>query len=207
MSYGRSSGDFFEPILGWRIWRREAKRQVTIGTAAAEAAAVPDVEITAPDYTDPVIGWRIWRVVRCRGQYLLGSLFNRVAWFPESALDAQCFQSLIRSRAHHSPELKCHCGIYAAQRDTIDTSLLSQRSLRPLVVGRVYLWGNVIEAQAGWRASRGYPERIFVPRIGGQAKDDDLRMAEGLRSYGVPVSVVCVDSAPSLMPTLSALVD
>ena len=108
MSYGRSSGDFFEPILGWRIWRRDAKRQVTIGVAPAEAGATPDIALHAPDYTDPVLGWRIWRVVRCRGQYLLGSLFNRVAWFPEAALDAQCFQSIIRSRAHHSPDLKCH---------------------------------------------------------------------------------------------------
>ena len=207
MSSARSSGDFFEPILGWRIWRRDAKRQVTIGATVAEATVAPDVEIRAPDYTDPVVGWRIWRVVRCRGQYLLGSLFNRVAWFPETALEAQCFQSIIRSRAHRSPDLRCHCGIYAAQRDTIDAALLSQRSLRPLVIGRVNLWGNVLEAEHGWRASRGYPERIFVPRIGGPPKDDDLRIAEGLEAYGVPVSIVCVDTVASLLPTLSALID
>jgi hypothetical protein len=207
MSYGRSSGDFFEPILGWRIWRRDAKRQVTIGATDAQAAVAPDVEVRAPDYTDPVVGWRIWRVVRCRGQYLLGSLFNRVAWFPETALEAQCFQSIIRSRAHRSPDLRCHCGIYAAQRDTIDAGLLSQRSLRPLVIGRVNLWGDVLEAEYGWRASRGYPERIFVPRIGAPPKDEDYRIAEGLEAYGVPVSIVSVDSAGALLPTLSALID
>ncbi len=207
MTHGRTSGDFFEPVLGWRIWRRDAKRQVTIGAAAADATVAPSVGLGAPDYIEPVVGWRIWRVVRCRGQYLLGSLFNRVAWFPETALDAQCFQSIIRSRSHDAPSVKCHCGIYAAQRDTIDAALLGQRSLRPLVIGRVSLWGTVVEAESGWRASRGYPERIFVPRIGGPAKDEDYRIAAGLEAYGVPVSVVSVESVASVMPTLSALID
>ena len=207
MSQARSSADFFEPILGWRIWRRDAKRQVTIGAAAAEATVAPSVDVRAPDYIDPVLGWRIWRVVRCRRQYLLGSLFNRVAWFPESALEAQCFQSILRRRSHVAPDPKCHCGIYAAKADTIDTALLAQRSLRPLVIGRVYLWGNVVEAESGWRASRGYPERLFVPRIGGPARDDDYRIAAGLEAYGVSVSVVSVESAAAVLPTLTALID
>jgi hypothetical protein len=199
-----ASSDFFEPVIGWRIWRRSAKRHVTSGAAVAQAAAAHASSSGAPDYTDPVVGWRIWRVLRCNGQYVLGSLFNNVAWFPETRLDARCFQA-IRVRSHESPDPKCRCGIYAAHHDALDWGALSHRSLKRLVIGRVLLWGTVIEAEHGWRATHAYPERIFVPRVRGTFSDEEYRIADGLGAYGVPVARVHVESVDALLPTLAAL--
>jgi hypothetical protein len=179
---------------------------VTGGAVVADAAAAPAPREVAPDYSDPVLGWRVWRVVKCRGQYLLGSLFNNVAWFPETRLDAHCFQA-IHVRGHVSPDLKCRCGIYAAHHDNLEWASLSHRSLKRLVIGRVHLWGTVIEAEHGWRATYAYPERIFIPRVNGQFSDEDFRITEDLLAYRVPVEPVRVESAAALMPTLAALAD
>ncbi len=206
----RGRSDFFEPVRGWRVWRRGTKRYVSNGPLDAAAPAVrPDAtfaehEHAAPDYVDPVLGWRVWRVVRCKGRYLLASLFNNVVWMPGEALDARCF-AIIRLPRHSSPDLKCHCGVYAARRDAVDWELVGRRALTPLVVGRVSLWGPVVEAERGWRAEHGYPERLFVPCIRPSLRDREVRIAESLDAYGVPVKTVLVDRATALMSALDVL--
>ncbi len=209
-SRGRS--DFFEPVRGWRVWRRGAKRNVTGGPpqAAVAEAERPGAEATdgtwpaAPDYLEPVLGWRIWRVVKCKGRYVLASLFNNVVWVPGTALDARCF-AIVRLFGHRAPDEKCHCGIYAARREAIDWELLGRRALTPLAVGRVYLWGPVVEAERGWRAEHAYPERLFVPSIGQTLKERDHRIVEGLEAYGVPVRTILVEHASSLLPVIDVL--
>ena len=202
----RGRSDFFEPVRGWRVWRRGAKRHVSTvraGDPADHATPLGDGDV-APDYVDPVLGWRVWRVVKCKGQYLLASLFNNVVWVPGEALDARCF-AIIRLPRHTSPDLKCHCGVYAARREAIDWELIGRRALTPLVVGRVSLWGPVVEAERGWRAEHGYPERLFVPCIRPSLRDRDVRIAQSLDAYGVPVKTVLVDRAAALMPVLDVL--
>jgi hypothetical protein len=203
---GHGTGpDFYEPVPGWHIWRRSAKRHVS-GVPAAqvtEASPLGD-EPRAPDYVEPIVGWRVWRVVKCRDHYLLGSLTNNVAWFPATPLHAQCFQT-IRSSLHRSPSEKCHCGIYAARHEAIDWASVAYGGLKRLVVGRVFLWGEVIEAERGWRAARAYPERIFVPRIREPFNNEDFRIIDGLAAFGVPVEKVQVESKSALLPTLGLL--
>ena len=152
----------------------------------------------APDYVDPVLGWRVWRVVRCKGQYLLASLFNNVVWVPGEALDARCF-AIIRVPRHTSPDLKCHCGVYAARREAIDWDLIGRRALTPLVVGRVALWGPVVEAERGWRASFAYPRSLFVPFSGKGDPFDQFRLIAGLERYEIETELVDLGSlAPKL---------
>jgi hypothetical protein len=199
--------DFYEPVPGWHIWRWSAKRHLggrgVPGTDVPRASP-PGDDQRAPDFVEPIVGWRVWRVMKCRDHYLLGSLFNNVAWFPATPLHAQCFQR-IRSSLHRSPGEKCHCGIYAARPEAIEWASVAQRGLKPLVVGRVYLWGEVIEAERGWRAARAYPERIFVPRIREPFEDADFRIVDGLAAFGVPVEKVHVESKSALLPTLGIL--
>jgi len=202
--------DFVEPIHGWRIWRRTTKRYLRsswLGGASAlddEPANDDELTATAPDYVEPVIGWRIWRAVKCDGQYVLASLFNNIVWVPGKSLDARCL-SLISVAQHRSPDPKCHCGVYAARRESIDWRRLGHRGLTPLVVGRVSLWGPVVEGEHGWRAEHGYPERLFVPRVGKTLKERDQRVAESLEAYGVPTRTILVDNRRALMPVLEAL--
>jgi hypothetical protein len=174
------------------------------GVAVAKATVTPLSEASVPDYLEPIVGWRVWRVISWRGQKLLSSLFNNVVWFPETRLDASCFSSA-RLCLHSSPDERCGCGIYAAHNDAISWNAVCTRSLRPVVIGRVHLWGRVIEAERGWRATHAYPERIYVPRVGESFKDDDFRIAEGLRTYGVPATPVLVESSAAMMPALSVL--
>ena len=61
------------------------------------------------------------------------------------------------------------------------------------VIGTVSLWGRVVECARGWRASRAYPRRIYVP---GTRAPYWLRaeraeeVALGLTDYDVPVELL-----------------
>src|SRR5262249_61225355 len=55
-------------------------------------------------------------------------------------------------------------------------------------LGRVALWGTVIECQRGFRASYAYPVRIYVPADAGDPWHITWEeVAFGLARYGVPV--------------------
>jgi hypothetical protein len=52
------------------------------------------------------------------------------------------------------------------------------------LVGRVMLWGEVVEGEHGWRNTRAYPKHLNVPRV---ASADDPRVQKtvaGLEVYG-----------------------
>jgi len=58
-------------------------------------------------------------------------------------------------------------------------------------VGRVSLWGLVIECERGWRASCAYPAALYVPTrsVAPRPRLTPREVAEGLAGYGVPVTV------------------
>jgi hypothetical protein len=59
------------------------------------------------------------------------------------------------------------------------------------VIGRVSLWGSVVEGELGFRAASAYPEHLYVPprRANGPAVPA-LAIADGLADYGVPIEVL-----------------
>src|SRR4051794_20561913 len=197
--------DFFEPVYGLQVWRRASKRGVTRGrdgeTAAGEREY--DAAVAAPDFVEPVMGWRIWRAIKCDGSYVLASLFNNIVWVPGKSLDARCLA--VGGTRHRSPDPECRCGVYAAHCDALDWQRLARRGPTTLVVGRVSLWGPVVEAERGWRAEHGYPERLFVPRVGRRLKDRDSRIAAELQAYGVPATTLLVEHRASLRPVIDFL--
>lgn len=164
-----------------------------------------------PDYAAPVEAWRVWRVSVRDGRVTLQSLFAGVVWEPAVALVASCtgghrsFWAPWRKKPndHPAPELDCRCGIYgvrsiAAARSYLETPPLLCRDDR--VIGRVALWGDVVEGPSGWRASHAYPAELFVPSPpvgrGGlrqRAYVDEIVL--GLEAYDVPVDLV----APSAL--------
>jgi hypothetical protein len=149
----------------------------------------------APDFVEPFEAWRVWKVVRHDGEYSLGSVVQRTLWPAGEALAAEC---LGRRRlfpwprakcGHDAPEARCECGIYAAALERI-AQYVAEAPCRGVarVLGRVALWGTVIECERGFRASHAYPTRIYVPadagdpwRIGWQ------EVALGLCRYRVPI--------------------
>jgi hypothetical protein len=63
------------------------------------------------------------------------------------------------------------------------------------VIGRVMLWGEVVECEHGWHAACAYPAHLYVPRVA--AVDDPAveKIAAGLGVYGVPVEYISEDVA------------
>jgi hypothetical protein len=60
------------------------------------------------------------------------------------------------------------------------------------VIGRVALWGEVVEGEFGWRASRAYPLELLIPgRAGGYRRGAYLdEIAVELEAYRVPIDFV-----------------
>jgi hypothetical protein len=157
--------------------------------------------LAAPDVVEPVVGWRVWDVVVLDGAYRLCSLAFFSIWLPERETAAACRRAWVEGSAvlapHAAPAERCTCGIYGTR--TVRQTLAYSRSVRRRgdtvhrVVGRVSLWGRVVESDAGWRAAYGYPSTLVVParwarRDRRQAPVEEV--VHGLAAYGVPVDLV-----------------
>jgi hypothetical protein len=71
------------------------------------------------------------------------------------------------------------------------------------VLGQVALWGTVVECERGFRASRAYPVRIYVPADTGATGSVDWEdVSFDLARYGVPVELLA--SSPSEAPDVLA---
>jgi hypothetical protein len=164
----------------------------------------------APDYAEPVVGWRVWFAREDQGGMRLCSLFHDLCWPLREPLAAECLRrrSPFRQRDHPAPAASCHCGIYAASVERVgpylDLGWPRKRSER--VVGRVSLWGSVVECEQGWRASLAYPERLYVPVLCVKGHESRAaRVALGLTDYGVPVELLEVDVPGDIIAELTAV--
>jgi hypothetical protein len=181
----------------------QAKRQ-TAG-APREARGSPGsltdtLFVEAPDYAEPLDGWRVWRVVAREGGLLLGSVVKRTQWPIGEPLVADCLRrrSPLRRRrsAHDAPDFECECGIYATTLELVGRYLLDSFPIDAvaLVLGRVALWGTVVECERGHRASHAYPLELYVPSDAAKrGKLAPIELADRLSPYSVPVEVL---SAP-----------
>jgi hypothetical protein len=169
----------------------------------SSAAAPP---VAAPDYIEPVVAWRMWRVVERDGVVMLRSLFQDADWPALEPLVARCTVPRlvpwrwVRER-HPAPTVNCTCGIYAAPWEVIAPEVKRvMGSRRPkIVVGQVSLWGTVVEAERGWRASFAYPRSLFVPFSGKGDPFDQFRLLSGLERYETETELVDLGSlAPKL---------
>ena len=153
----------------------------------------------APDYVEPLEAWRVWRVVDRNGRLSIGSVVKPTLWPAGEPLVAECLSRrpfgwwTWRRSAHDSPETTCECGIYATALAQLGPYLGDPlpRDAVARVLGRVALWGAVVECERGLRGSRAYPLELYVPADA----DDHPRaapreIARRLREYGVPVEVL-----------------
>jgi hypothetical protein len=112
---------------------------------------------SAPDLVEAIRGWRAWRVVEKDGQVRLMSISNRTVWPPHRCLEATC------EKGHPVPRKGCSCGIYAANTEQRLAQLGYAIQAVKLAFGTVSLWGEVVEAEKGYRAALAYPERLYLP--------------------------------------------
>lgn len=184
--------------------------------------------VEAPDYVEPVLGWRLWHIVEREGRLLLLSPLYRTPWLPRQEVLATCHVRTQRRPLwappgrvrHEAPDVACSCGIHgsrtAAKAAPYLTRFFREREdVLHRVIGRVALWGTVVEGRWGWRAAAAYPAQICVPvpqprwrsllagfRAPALPPGD---IASGLEDYGVPVELVRAASPRELATFLDAV--
>lgn len=104
--------------------------------------------------TDPVEGWRAWALAGSRDLAeirLLPIGRSGRPWPAREPASATC------GRRGHArvPDPGCTCGLHAT--NTLDAL---RHARDPAVIGRVALWGRVIEHERGFRGELGYPQRL-----------------------------------------------
>jgi hypothetical protein len=187
-----------------RTYRVEPMRDPVPGRTSSSAGAA-DATDAVPDFLEPVVGWRTWLVVPVPCGLRLRSVVFATDWAPRQELAARC--ELIRARQWHrpwrrvsthvAPATSCECGVwaakdieYAADFFNLYDDLLSEACVHR-AIGRVALWGAVVDGGLGWRASHAYPADLYVPTHRENGQEVDARaIARGLARYGVPVEVV-----------------
>ncbi len=105
---------------------------------------------------EPILAWRAWALTGRRDgtDLLLRPVVGRARpWKPMEPAGAGCKHA----RLHAAPHLGCTCGLHA----THEVEVL-RRTRTPAVLGRVALWGRVIEHEHGYRAEFGYPQRLAI---------------------------------------------
>lgn len=144
-------------------------------------------------HDEPVVGWRIWRVVDER----LRAVVWGTPWEPRVRFEAVCraepsifWPDERFPPAHESPGLACECGVYALA-DREDAELLAREKVDGDVIalGRVSLWGSVLEGERGWRGRYAYPYDLVL--LGGSEE-----LARRLRA----LYAVDVECGPAVRP-------
>lgn len=147
----------------------------------------------APATPGTVTGWRVWHVETTPRAVQLRSWSQPGIWPARHRFQARCHAlpglASFR-RPHRTPQRGHACGIYAC-REREDAQALLE-ALGPVgpeagrmaaAVGRVSLWGRVIENTGGWRGEFAYPYEVVL--FGG-----DREMAAELRArYAIDVSL------------------
>lgn len=137
-------------------------------------------------YLEPILGWRAWKV---EGGRLYSTVWGSL-WPERARLEATCGLGGRSSPGglrgmHDAPSLRCQCGIYALKARE-DALYLADQIIAPDVaaIGRVSLWGRVVETQRGYRGQYGYVYDVEL--LGGNEAD-----AREIRArYAVDVSVI-----------------
>ena len=145
----------------------------------------------------------MWRVVNGTHGYRLGSVVKETVWRPGEPIVADCLRSKVSAwlqrrlrRDHTAPEKRCECGVYAAWLPYVEPYLtdepVSWAGGAARVLGKVSLWGVVIECERGFRASLAYPSELYVPAdassLEGDHRSEDIAL--GLGVYGIPVELL-----------------
>jgi hypothetical protein len=122
--------------------------------------------MSSPDYIEPFLGWK----------GLLASADGRLfspQWRDEWPA-GEAFVATCANKKHKPPVASCGCGIYAVdafealrahdyhwEKEGDDEAL----GHYVWVIAEINLWGEVRKGQIGFRASKAYPKKVYVPAI------------------------------------------
>ncbi len=121
--------------------------------------------------SEPILAWRAWT---CTPAGMLRSLTYPLAWAGQSttatdplAMRAVCMRGHTN---HRAPHRACGCGWYGLKTAAqvlpwihVRQRMSALPRVRRIVIGRVALWGLVVEHAEGYRAEFAYPACLYVP--------------------------------------------
>jgi hypothetical protein len=183
-----------EPIIAWRAWQVAWQR------------------------TEEVIGCLQSQDLVYAAEQRLCALNNPTLWPPRKPLHADCMThglslwgappsgwGLLSSDApeneheHVAPHPSCKCGIYARKEDPTGSIFADVHS--SIAIGRVSLWGRVIEHERGYRAEFAYPYELKVVGEELAAKLREL-YAVDVTAVEAPTALAVVDELHTVNPTM-----
>lgn len=154
---------------------------------------------------EAVVGWRVWRIALYDGEPLrLLSPVYPLAWEARHPTEANCIRHLASCELPHAaPDPACTCGLWACKFVRVLATHSGSSPTMLSVVGKVSLWGRVVEYSGGWRGQFGYPYELVVipPKYVANDRDAlrDIR-DELAEAYGVDVAVLG-DPGAGTIPT------
>lgn len=118
----------------------------------------------------PIEGYRFW-YLPAETLFLRSYWMTAAIWLPYQRVEAQCLAHMTCISSGDS----CKAGIYAfkdfvtaaacyyeAMEMSIAHSIPENSADKWFVLGKVKLWGNVVEHETGWRAQYGYPSLFYT---------------------------------------------
>lgn len=185
---------------------KRPKWDVTTGTAHNSPEELLDSPLLFD--TKPIVAWRVWYGNHDEENgFSLWSVTYPVAWPSREPAVAGCRLAPDNDptvefkegwMTHYAPALTCHCGFYA-KKDLEGTRRwgIDGHSRGVKILGRVSLWGRVLNFTEGYRAQYAYPYELWVPKLFGPLFKPSMtpeEFAEGLRTvYGVDVQIGAPD--------------
>jgi hypothetical protein len=119
-----------EVFILTKVWWDKLVKTMDVSPLRTPRPRADDIPIIGE-----ITGWRCWRVF----DYDLWSLYQRHMWLP--------------GEVHEGHLGSDEGGIYAFKTRSRALSEANDRKwVIPIIVGRVALWGDAIEAENGWRA-------------------------------------------------------
>lgn len=135
---------------------------------------------------EPIVGLREFGLYMDGNDPVLVS-FNGTPWPAYEALYASCGNNPLS--AHDAPDRECQCGIYAWREDHDHPRGVGS------ITGEVYLWGDVLICDYGYRAEVSYPKSLHIEN---PATRSAMRVRDGLADmYGVTVTLGQDEPSPA----------
>jgi hypothetical protein len=110
-----------------------------------------------PDLVEVITAWRAWGFGLLNGAFRLKALGKDTLWEPKQQFNAIC----MAGGQHHAPAFNCSCGIWSFKElDGLVEAIGGYSEIK--VLGKVSLWGRVIETENGYRAQYAYPSELWL---------------------------------------------
>lgn len=131
--------DFFEPLVGYRVWR------------VMKGGLLTGVHVCEP--------WAPKQAHRATCQRKFGAgIFNGMSWSDDTTSP-----HLTNGVYVPAPTLDCHCGLWAKRtEDKLHecADVPEAGTQEGFAWGAAWIWGHIIEHMLGWRAEFAYPKAL-----------------------------------------------